>query len=102
MAIKAGKGLKKFAVNAKRRWYKFSSGNFYPWAVLLIFLISFYEVSPSLQEGYLTGWDNPAHLVHAKVLTETLDLHSLGVWGWYPGWYLGVAHLIFYTPGFYL
>ncbi|MFZ2455031.1 MAG: 6-pyruvoyl-tetrahydropterin synthase-related protein [Candidatus Altiarchaeia archaeon] len=93
--------IKKILRNAKRRWYKFSSTNFYPAAVLLIFLISFYGVSPSLQEGYLIGWDNPAHLVHAKALTETLDLHSLGVWGWYPGWYLGIAHFIFYTPGFY-
>jgi hypothetical protein len=34
-------------------------------------------------------------------LVETLDIDSLGIWGWYPGWYLGIAHFIFYTPGFY-
>ena len=93
--------IRKIFRNAKRRWYKFSSINFYPAAVFLIFLVSFYAVSPSLQDGYLTGWDNPAHLVHAKALVETLNVDSLGIWGWYPDWYLGVAHFIFYTPGFY-
>lgn len=68
----------------------------------IVVILAVFPTLDSFKPGYLASWDGPAHIVRAEVFYNNLNLARLGIWGWYHGWYLGVAPFIFYPPGFFL
>ncbi|MCX6819494.1 MAG: hypothetical protein NT129_05875 [Candidatus Aenigmarchaeota archaeon] len=76
--------------------------NRYHILIFAIFVIALFSTANSFNSGYIASWDGPAHIVRAEHFFNSLNLDALGVWGWYHGWYLGVAPFIFYSPGFFI
>jgi hypothetical protein len=78
------------------------TGNFYKFVLVAVFLIALCATRNSFVDGYIASWDDPAHLVRAEHFYNSINLEMLGIFGWYHGWYLGVATFMFYPPGFFM
>jgi hypothetical protein len=70
--------------------------------LIIIFSVALFSTINSFSPGYIASWDGPAHLVREEHFYNSLNLESLGIFGWYHGWYLGVATFVFYSPGFFV
>ncbi len=73
-----------------------------PAVLLLLVVLAAAATLPSFAPGYVANWDGPGHLVRAEHFLSSLNLHDLGVFRWYPGWYLGEPMFLLYPPGFFL
>ena len=71
-----------------------------PAVLLLLVVLAAAATLPSFAPGYVANWDGPGHLVRAEHFLSSLNLHDLGVFRWYPGWYLGEPMFLLYPPGF--
>jgi hypothetical protein len=68
--------------------------------LLVTFLISVWIISPLFHPGLPTAWDAGRHLLHCQIMKD-LHLSNFRLDGINPYWYLGVQHLLFYSPFFY-
>ena len=74
-----------------------------PAAVLVtLSVLVLVAVRGSFGPGYVVGWDGPGHIARAEHFFASLNPRLWGIYGWYPGWYLGEPLFFLYPPGFFV